>query len=397
MEIIYLMKRNIKIARLDFEGKILRRFEVYIEKQLPIGFKNPMLPFEKSFKNVITSLDNWLQTRKIPNPRPGYAEIKSKLKLYDTTKAMLDNYGLSLNDSYWFKKESDNIKWEDINFYTNTYSRELGDILLNPKGLSNSLNLISPDFTTNGEDIKRWCQINNESYLVKTNHTNEQVACNEVFASNLCYLLNIPHIEYKLIRQNINIYKGQEKGFKSNIDIYENKECLFSICKNYCNESYSYVSAQTYIHTLKPATNETLYKEINSNKKLKEKLENIIIIDYLIENIDRHLNNYGFIIDDYNNIVDMFPVFDCGNSMNYLDRFHTDTNDYSQMFQKKFEELLDLVSNFKRFNLDRIKNIDDMFYKIYNQCNISNKEKDSILRLYKWRILQLEEYIKKRA
>lgn len=397
MDIVYLMKKDEKIARLDFDGKILRRFEIYNEKQLPIGFVNPMLPFDKSFKNVITCLDNWLQTRKVSNNRPGYDKIKAKLKLYDITKAMLDNYGLSLNDSYWFRKENDNISWDDINFYKNIYSRQFGDVLFNPKELDDTLNLKSPDFTTNGDDIKRWYQIDDmSSILVKTNHKNEQVACNEAFASVLCYILGIPHIEYRLKRMHVNIFSGQEQGFRTMIDTYEDKECLFAVCKNYCTENLSYVSAQTFLHTLKPATNKVLYEKIAENPKLKEKLDNIIIIDYLIENIDRHANNFGFIVDENNEIIDMFPVFDCGNSMNYLDRFHQDVYDYSKMFQKTFSELIDLVDDFSRFDLDKLENIDGTFYKIYDQSNLTQEEKDSILRLFKWRLMNLKKIILKK-
>lgn len=394
MEIIYLMKKNLKVARLDFDGKILRRFEVYNEKQLPLGFINPMLPFDKNFKNVIICLDNWLQTRKISNLRPVYSEIKSKIKLYDITKAMLDNYGLSLNDSYWFKKDADEITWEEINFYHNKYSHQFGNILLNPKELDNEIDLKSPDFTTNGDDIKRWYQLEDKtSLLMKTNHNNEQIACNEAFASVLCYILKIPHIEYRLIRSHINIHKGQEDGFKSKVEVYEDRECLFAVCKNYCTENLSYVPAQTYIHSLRPATNKTLLDEISKDPVLKEKLDNIIIIDYLIENIDRHANNFGFLVNEENEIVDLFPVFDCGNSMNYLDRFHQDVYDYSKMFQKTFKELLGLVDDFSRFDLEKIKNIDNIFYKIYDQSNLTQEEKDSILRLFKWRLLNLEKYI----
>lgn len=393
MDIIILMKKDDPIARLDFDGKILKRFELYNKEQLPIGFINPAFPLEAGFRNIITNLDNWIKTRQIPNTREGYEEIKLKLNLKDMTNIIMNNYGLSLNDSYWFKKYGDNVTWSEINFFNNNYSKEFGDFLLNPKFNLDNVNLISPDLTTNGDDIKRWVQKDNVSYLIKTNYKNSQVACNEVFASNLCYLLNIPHIEYKLIRQNINVYAGTQDGFKQKIDIYNDTNCLFSICKNYCTENLSYISAQTYLHSIKPATITNLYKEMTKDPKFKEKIDQIIILDYLINNTDRHLNNFGFLVNNKNEIIDVFPVFDCGNSMNYMNRFNKDKHDYSKMFNKTFGQLLATVSDFSKYNLNIILNIDDMFYKIYEKSDLSEEEKDSILHLFKERVKYLQQYI----
>lgn len=113
MDIIILMKKDDPIARLDFDGKILKRFELYDKEQLPIGFINPAFPLEAGFRNIITNLDNWIKTRQIPNTREGYEEIKLKLNLKDMTNIIINNYGLSLNDSYnqTFKRKAKKTFW----------------------------------------------------------------------------------------------------------------------------------------------------------------------------------------------------------------------------------------------------------------------------------------------
>lgn len=394
MEIIVLMKKNDPIASFTYDDKILKKFDIYDSKKLPIGFMNPALPFSDGFRNVVTCLNNWLNTRRIPSTRFGYTEIKTKLNLYDANSILINNYGLSLNDDYWFANGNCCLKWEEINFYQNEYSREFGDFLFNPKQDRNTINFMSPDFTTIGDDMKRWQQLeDNSSMLIKTNPKNEQMACNEVFASKIARRLNFSYIEYGLIRQHINVYAGQQSGFKQMIDTYEDVNCLCSVCKNYCTEDLTYIPAQVYMHTLKPATIKNLYDEITKTEKLKRKIDDMIILDYIINNTDRHLNNFGLLVNENNEIIDLFPIFDCGNSMNYLDRFGEDKRDYSKMFNKTFKQLIELVDNIKSYDLTVLNNIDELFYKIYNESNLTEAEKESVLRLFKMRLNDLKQFI----
>lgn len=394
MDIIIMMKKNDPIASFTYDGKVLKKFDVYDIKKMPIGFLNPSLPITDNFKNVVTCLDNWLKTRHIPSTRFGYTQVRSKLNLYDMTSILINNHALSLNDDYWFVDGNASTKWQEINFYNNKYSRDLGDFLFDPKQNRSEINFITPDLTTNGDDAKRWHQVENlASMLIKTNPNNEQVACNEVFASKIANRLNFSYIEYGLIRQHMNIYSGQEQGFKQMIDVYEDKNCLCSVCENYCTEDLSYVTAQNYLHSLKPATIKNLYDELSKSPNLKKKIDDMIILDYLINNTDRHLNNFGLLVNNENKIIDLFPIFDCGNSMNYLDRFETDKRDYSKMFNKTFNQLLDLVMLPKSYDLTVLNNIDNLFYKIYDESNLTDEEKESILRLFKMRVNNLKQFI----
>lgn len=393
METIVLMKKDSPIASFTFDGKLLKKFDIYDSKRLPIGFENPAFPFAGGFRNILTNLNNWLQLRKLPNTRFGYDQIRGKLKLVDTNTILMQNFGLSLNDNYWFINGNDFKRWDDINFYKNKYSREFGDFLFDPKQNRTTTNFITPDFTTAGDDLKRWHQVEDmSSLLIKTNPLNEQVACNEVFASKIASRLNLDFIEYGLLRQRANVYTGEEEGFKQTFSTYKDVDCLCSVCENYCDEDTSYISAQVFLHTLKRPTMIELYKEITKTEKFKKKIDDIIVLDYLIENTDRHLNNFGFLIDNDNNLIDVFPIFDCGNSMNYQDRFKKDDRDYSKMFNKPFIQLADLVFDTRAYDFSALRNIDDLFYKVYEDSNLTDEEKASILRLFKMRVNNLQQY-----
>ena len=57
--------------------------------------------------------------------------------------------------------------------------------------------------------------------------------------------------------------------------------------------------------------------EKNGIKEARLKIENMYILDYLIMNEDRHLNNFG-VIRDVNTLkwLDVAPIFDNGQSLN---------------------------------------------------------------------------------
>jgi hypothetical protein len=38
--------------------------------------------------------------------------------------------GLSLSDQYWIRPEGSSLRWEDINFFDNPFSEDIGNILL---------------------------------------------------------------------------------------------------------------------------------------------------------------------------------------------------------------------------------------------------------------------------
>ena len=75
--------------------------------------------------------------------------------------------------------------------------------------------------------------------------------------------------------------------------------------------------------------------ENNGINNPREKIENMFILDYLIMNEDRHLNNFG-IIRDVNTLkwIDVAPIFDNGQSLNieYYDDEELHISDEGRFF-----------------------------------------------------------------
>lgn len=56
--------------------------------------------------------------------------------------------GLSLSDQYWLRPAGAEITWQEVNFFTNDFSQDIGSILFSRKGTGRRVNFLSPDSTT---------------------------------------------------------------------------------------------------------------------------------------------------------------------------------------------------------------------------------------------------------
>ena len=59
-------------------------------------------------------------------------------------------YGLSLSDQYWIRPENSDLEWAKINFFSNSFSEDIGTLLFGGKVESGKPDLISPDSTSDG-------------------------------------------------------------------------------------------------------------------------------------------------------------------------------------------------------------------------------------------------------
>lgn len=111
------------------------------------------------------------------------------------------------------------------------------------------------------------------------------------------------------------------------------------------------------------------YIKVLENHGIKDariKLENMFILDFLIMNEDRHLNNFG-IIRDVNTLkwIDVAPIFDNGQSLNieYYDEEELHVSGEGRLFYevKPFEEIITIVKNIKRIDLSKLDGIVEWF------------------------------------
>ena len=129
-------------------------------------------------------------------------------RIENTSSLAIKSLGLSLSDQYWIKPKGSDISWNDVNFFTNDFSSDLGTIFFSKNQSSRqNINPFSPDASSNGWLKKKWVIINDKRYLAKAGSgTLHQEPYNEVAISKILDLLKIKHTQYKIIMEIIDLY-----------------------------------------------------------------------------------------------------------------------------------------------------------------------------------------------
>lgn len=147
------------------------------------------------------------------------------------------------------------------------------------------------------------------------------------------------------------------------------------------------------------------YIKILENKginNVREKLENMFILDYLILNEDRHLNNFG-IIRNVNNLnwIDIASIFNNGQSLNILDYNEEELiiNSQGRFFYNvyDFDFIISKIKDIKRIDLSKIDGVvdefDELLHKYQSITRMTDRRINKICTLLISRINKLENII----
>lgn len=121
-----LMHKRLPVAELaldDATGFIQKIHDIYAPKHLPVG----VLPTSGIVNR--TALNAWWIGRSIPASRCGIQEALETLQVASPRLLLLHCYGLSLSDHYWIRPQGCNLAWEQVNFFDNPFSDDVGDVL----------------------------------------------------------------------------------------------------------------------------------------------------------------------------------------------------------------------------------------------------------------------------
>ena len=135
-----------------------------------------------------------MTNRQIPTSRKNFDALNLSINSESLTNLTIKNFGLSLSDQYWFCPiEMTDISWNDLNYFQNSFRINLN---LNSLTLEDK-KIFSPDLSTNGNLPKKWIIIDDVRYLCKgTSEPFHQEAINEVVASKILDILEVPHVDY---------------------------------------------------------------------------------------------------------------------------------------------------------------------------------------------------------
>lgn len=176
-----LMHKNVPVAELALDtasGAISAIGTAFEAKHVPVG-----IPVKKGVVDR-AALNEWWKGRAIPASRDGIRHALTELHL-TTTQALSDKcLGLSLSNQYWICPKDSGIQWQDVNFFENAFSDDIGNLLFGKGSSSDRISLMSPDNTSDGWLKKKWAVINGKRCLIKGGSSaTQQEPYNEVLAS----------------------------------------------------------------------------------------------------------------------------------------------------------------------------------------------------------------------
>ena len=364
------MNKNTEVLLTEYDSAsstFTKIYEVYNIEYAPYILKN--LYNEKYFNDnsFRINLSKWFQGRGIPSWRDKLDILLHRLNIIAPSELLDKSFGLSLSDQYWLKPINTSISYDDINFFDNDfdYTEFLeASLSKNSNSIVSASSLNTPNNTTDGMLRKAWIIENDTRYLLKSGYKNELLQpFNEVLASEICDRLGFDHVKYTL-----DTYKDTVVS-KCPCFITKNTELI--TCHQIRNNMDRYDSTKDYEEYIK-------ILEEHGIVDARTQMENMFILDFLIMNEDRHLNNFG-IIRDVNTLkwLKCAPIFDNGQSLNtlYYDENELHISGEGRFFYevKPFDEIIKIVKNLKRIDIDKLNDLPEWFDNLLHQYqNLTN-------------------------
>lgn len=378
----YVMYKNKKLAKIKMED-VSEDILVTIVQDLEL----PLF--------LIENLEAIINNRTPPKGRYYMDDLLNSIGLSeDDPISIIDySYGLSLIDCLWFPRKDVNfneINWGTVNLYNNKFNEMISELAFSGGHKEVLGTQLTPELPTTGNLPKKWTYDSNNNIILMKGSTekvfgkNAQEPFSEVIASQLLKILGYDFIDY---------YLGERNGR------------IVSYCNIYTNESQSLVHVKDKIDINNGMLGVIrLYKDLG----YYEDLLKILTLDYLILNPDRHLSNFGFLVDSESyDIIKPFPIYDNGNSLLAYYNKNNSLEEYINVLlppkmYDTYDTILDLLdeedlSTVKRMNVQRLKNfkIDrSELLRYKGDICITNEKLDLIEEVINKQVNKFIEYFK---
>lgn len=366
---------------------ILAKFNIYFDS---LGFRVENFEYDKKNEHLLPldlvktneGLASWLKRRTIPKNREYVDSFLTKTGIgSNNIKGIIDICkGLSLNDSYWVSDDQFLKSFKNVNLYENRFSNILSVIAFTGFGTSvQSEFLSSPEFTTNGMLAKCWRRIGGKIYLFKSGTFGAANTglepYSEYYASQIANAMGIKHVTY-----NLSKWKGK----------------LCSTCELFTDINHSFIPIGYLIKS-------NNFKEVfdyyfKLGPEFYNNLIDMIVFDAIICNTDRHMGNFGLIIDNkINKPVATAPLFDHGLS---LFNFAMDYDDFKTLDSALkyvdtrrpacYSDFIVVAKEYmNKSTKDKLKKLIDFRFVKHARYNLDDKRLKIIENIIQNRVLKL--------
>lgn len=246
------------------------------------------------------------------------------------------------------------------------------------------MSLMSPENTTDGWLKKKWKIIDGKRCLIKGGSgATQQEPYNEVLASRIMERLSIPHAPYRLLVED---------------------DYPYSVCEDFITPQTELISAWYIMQTMKKPNNVSVYQhylnccEAAGIPGIRDSLDRMMVVDYLIANEDRHQNNFGVVRNaETLEYLGAAPLFDSGTSL-WFDKPTAMIGSKAKLsckpFKNSHEEQIKLVTSFDWLDLNALQGIEEELRELVRGSLFIDKARcDALCTALKGRVDTLTDIV----
>ena len=239
-----------------------------------------------------TDINAWIDSRQIAKHRNSIERLMHELGLDTRHDLIAMARCLSLTDTFWMKRADEAVSWEDVSLYRNPFDDVIARIAFDGTGMCGRQNSpTSPEYATSGSFAKCWIREGNQISLLKRGSTGFANAgfepYSEALASQLLEAAGVDHVPYSLVN-----YHGK---LASQCPIFTSEEAGFVPVYRFFDKTFEIEDVLAFC----------------SDHGGEESFREMIVMDAVMANIDRHSGNYGFLVDNRTGeVLRMAPLFD---------------------------------------------------------------------------------------
>lgn len=258
----YLMNKDVFVASFNKENNRWKLLQQNAE--FPLG------KFE---------INGWLEDRKAYKHNHHLKQLMIDCGCETTEGFIKITHAASINDSFWIKKENENVTWNDISFYRNAFNDTISKLAFEGLGLYGvQMSSTSPELTTDGSFRKCWKKEDGEIYLYKRGISGAYNAglepyC-EALASEIIHKADPTSVQYSVLKLH-----GE----------------IATKCKAFTNEDVGFVPLRKLVD--RSITLDELL-DFFHNLGCREQFQRMLVLDAVTFNVDRHLGNIGILVDN---------------------------------------------------------------------------------------------------
>ena len=275
----------------------------------------------------------WASGRTLSIGRSYAKEILNTLRLSQTNRYAVCKTcrGLNLEDAYWIRQDGDEKTWQEVNLYHNPLSLFVTEVSLSGTIVHYTAEdhktkvIRTPELTTLRASAKGWIRRDGTLCLHK-------VGKYEIPADQILTALDIPHIHYHIsTEEETDSYLTEDR-----------KQWIRGVGEEVVN-SRIFTSEDVSLVTFEEFR---IYGENNGMNAFREAFEfnnefyiGMQIADYLLNNNDRHEQNWGFLMDNATGKLTRYcPLFDHDHAFSSYENILSQTTEFTSTLKEAARE-----------------------------------------------------------